>query len=906
VALVDTWRDDPVAAVAAAVHAPVPGGTFRLADALAERTLTVDGEVYLMLDQIEEYFLYHRRDDGGPLAGELEEILTRPDLRVHVLLGVRDDALAELDAFKARLPGLFGNVLRLDHLDRDGARSAIAGPLEEYARLGGASVTAEPALVEAVIEQVAAGRIEQGLTGRGGVETDGSVERVEAPYLQLVMERLWHVERARGSTVLSRATLDELGGAAQVVEQHLELALAGLAVTERDVASRLFNHLVTPSGTKIAHGVGDLARYVGSPDDGLEHILRNLAAQRIVRPLPGSNGGGARYEIFHDVLADAVLGWRARHETERALEVERAEAWRRHRRLALVAGVALAALAVTAGIAVYALAQRERADNRARTAEGRELTVSSISRLNEDPELSVLLALEAAEREATPDVEDALRAALLSARARRTVSHGTPLLAATLRGGRIVVSEVGGRVTAVGFSRDGRLLARATGRTVEVHASDGGRITRFRLPAQAVRVAMTPSAVAAAGADGTLVVVAVPSGAPLLRTALPSRPTALALSDDGRQVVAASGKIARVFETATGRKVGTLEVRSTVLATAFSPDRALVATGSADGGVRLWDLAHERLVNVFLGHNNLVRALAFTPDGERLVSAGADRTGRIVRVEDGHVYGVLAGHTDEIKSVVVSRDGTEAVTASADGTARVWDIRGDPDLDVVATLPGKTPALVGADSTAIVVRSGTRDVRIDARSGRVVGSSPSTASPTRVGGWRVMRDGAIVRLERAGRAVTLVGHTDDVTSVRLSPDGMRIITGGADHDVRVWDAATGNLLRVLKAHVGRVADARYSRDGRWIVTAGPGVGVWNARTWQLLFYLRGHEGPVTGAAFAPDSRTIVTTGTDGTVRTYRCRVCGGLAELMVLAQRRLDAAGRTLTAEERQEFRLDG
>ena len=97
----------------------------------------IGGEIYLVLDQMEEYFVYHGRDSGGPLREALAEILSRPTLRVHVLLGIRDDALAELDAFKGRVPGLFGNVLRLDHLDVDSARAAIVEPLAEFEAIGG-------------------------------------------------------------------------------------------------------------------------------------------------------------------------------------------------------------------------------------------------------------------------------------------------------------------------------------------------------------------------------------------------------------------------------------------------------------------------------------------------------------------------------------------------------------------------------------------------------------------------------------------------------------------------------------------------------------------------------------------------------------------------------------------------
>ncbi len=188
----------------------------------------MDGELYLVLDQMEEYFVYHGRPRGGPLREALAEILGRPTLRVHVLLGIRDDALAELDAFKGRVPGLFGNVLRLDHLDVDSARAAILEPLAELEALGGPRVEAEPALVAAVVDQVASGRIERRLAGRGIVDGAAKRGRVEAPYLQLVMERLWEVERERGSNVLRVETLAELGGSGRIVQQHLERALAGL------------------------------------------------------------------------------------------------------------------------------------------------------------------------------------------------------------------------------------------------------------------------------------------------------------------------------------------------------------------------------------------------------------------------------------------------------------------------------------------------------------------------------------------------------------------------------------------------------------------------------------------------------------------------------------------------------
>jgi hypothetical protein len=274
--VVDQWRDDPLAAIAAAAGTAVPASPQELADVLAERSAQVGGEIYLVLDQMEEYFVYHGRDGGGPLREGLAEILARPTLRVHVLLGIRDDALADLDAFKGRVPGLFGNVLRLDHLDVDAARAAILEPLAELEAMGGPHVVAEAALVAAVVDQVASGRIERRLAGRGVVAGGARRGRVEAPYLQLVMERIWEVERSRGADVLTAATLAELGGAGRIVQQHLERALANLDDPERELVARLFHQLVTPSGTKIAHAVGDLSRYAGESPERLEDVLHTL------------------------------------------------------------------------------------------------------------------------------------------------------------------------------------------------------------------------------------------------------------------------------------------------------------------------------------------------------------------------------------------------------------------------------------------------------------------------------------------------------------------------------------------------------------------------------------------------------------------------------------------------------
>src|SRR5262249_45976903 len=92
-----------------------------LAGSLREALAAVgDRDVYVILDQAEEYFLYHGSGEDA-FEEAFVHAITQP-LRVNVLLSLREDSLAKLDRFKGRIPNLFGNSLRLDRLDRESGR----------------------------------------------------------------------------------------------------------------------------------------------------------------------------------------------------------------------------------------------------------------------------------------------------------------------------------------------------------------------------------------------------------------------------------------------------------------------------------------------------------------------------------------------------------------------------------------------------------------------------------------------------------------------------------------------------------------------------------------------------------------------------------------------------------------
>lgn len=337
-----TWQSEPTTAlkgaVVEAVFASAAIGTKEsvryheevsrheydpLAKFLPLCSKLVGRRLMIILDQFEEYSLYH--PEGGMFFEQFPPATGIGDLSVSFLISLREDALARLDRFEGKIPGLFDNLRRIDHLDAAAARDAIRKPLEKYAEdhPDEPRIAVEDELVDAVVEDVRANRIGFEGTGRG-TEIPSSItasDRIEAPYLQLVMTRLWDDARTRDAGVLQVERFYSLGKAKNIVDDHLDTVLRRLTDDQRDAAARVFEFLVTPSGTKIAHTVRDLSLSLGIDATLLRTMMERLSAgtDRVLRPVAAlpETPNEPRYEIFHDRLAPAILAWRSEYVRKR-------------------------------------------------------------------------------------------------------------------------------------------------------------------------------------------------------------------------------------------------------------------------------------------------------------------------------------------------------------------------------------------------------------------------------------------------------------------------------------------------------------------------------------------------------------------------------------------------------------
>src|SRR5262249_35994726 len=143
VVVFDAWRDDPLHALRTAVADAVTqalGASLRppdedvpLVDALRLWTSVLHGGIYLVLDQAEESFPSPpAAEDPSSFAAQFSLAVNTPDLPANFLLAIREDAIAKLDVFKARIPNVLGNYFRLEHLDPGAARAAVVEPIRAY------------------------------------------------------------------------------------------------------------------------------------------------------------------------------------------------------------------------------------------------------------------------------------------------------------------------------------------------------------------------------------------------------------------------------------------------------------------------------------------------------------------------------------------------------------------------------------------------------------------------------------------------------------------------------------------------------------------------------------------------------------------------------------------------------
>lgn len=787
----------------------------------------------------------------------------------------------------------------------------------------------------------------------GGVR--GALARhAEATYAALPSEEHRHLARGLFLRLIAPGEAEQDTTRRRVSEAELELPTAERtaqlrAVIQRFVSARLLTTTQSGGLTVLEVSHEALIREWGRLADWLHEAREDVRVQgRISTDATAWERRGRPLDSLYrgTVLAEAI-GWAERNtpsaleaaflaaaqaegERQAATEQQR-QVWElalarsAARRLRTLVGALAIFLLAAAGLAALALttahqAQQER--QRAVTARvlslSRQLAAQAVTHLDSQYDLALLLALEACRTANTVEARDALL---------RTLQTAPPGLTSFLHGHTLLV-------TALAMSANGKILA------------SGGADGMIRLWDLADRRALGPPLTSHSGTVGSLAFS--PGGRVLAATtsdgtvrlwdvrrrqayAAPLRPArtfaaliSLAFSPDGRTLaVGSTDRTVHFYEVArrryrahaliTAHRFGFGFGTPGIAALAWSPNGSVIATGSLDGMVELWDARHPGLyygrpahTGQLRGHVGTVYGLAFSPDHKMLASVGADHTVRLWDVARQRPLGPpLRGATQATESVAFNRQGSMLASGSIDGTVRLWDARSRRPLgpplvshtgevsSVVFSPDGTTLVASGSDGTIALWNVQQRQpfgaLLGPHRSSVAVAGvaiSPDSKTVTWVGNYSTSNGGPVQVWDLAQRKLRQAGVlTDGAVGLAFSPDGRLLAVGdtGPAGRVELRDAATAQQLSRATAPNGSQGFIQsmavnpegtliatgddYGKIQLWSVVRQPRVRVKPLGAPMVDSTIPG-LGAVSGLAFSPAGRTLVSSDGTGALRLW--------------------------------------
>jgi len=284
-----------------------------------------------------------------------------------------------------------------------------------------------------------------------------------------------------------------------------------------------------------------------------------------------------------------------------------------------------------------------------------------------------------------------------------------------------------------------------------------------------------------------------------------------------------------------------------VLSLAISPNGRILASGSADKTIHLWQVLESRVnpepIHILKGHTAPVSALAMSPDGRILVSGSEDKTIKLWQIGTGFLLRTLTEHTGSVFALAISPDGRILASGSGDGTIKIWQLSGVKILHTL-TNHSKSVLAIAISANGGILASGSEDKTV--KIWQLGNSEPSFQGE-------------------------ITSHSQPVCALAFNPQQTILASASFDKTIQIWDVDAHSRLGNPKTHSIRFDCLAFSPDGKTIATGceDKSIKLWDLEKGSLLRTLRGHTGAVSAVVFSPNGQTLFSAAGDKTIKIWR-------------------------------------
>jgi WD40 repeat protein len=359
--------------------------------------------------------------------------------------------------------------------------------------------------------------------------------------------------------------------------------------------------------------------------------------------------------------------------------------------------------------------------------------------------------------------------------------------------------------------------------------------------------------------------------------------SAVAFSPDGQFLGFADDYTATIWQI-TGDEVKTLPgFKSPVTSLALSNDtrsemrweRQILATGSMERVVQVWDATAGQRLRTLKGHKHQIDSFALSNDACILAIGSDNHTIELWDAISGRVLRTLSGHRDWVEALAFSPDGRLLVSGSDDGMVKLWDVKTGACLKTWDNLSGRIQAVVfSPDGTRVASADYLAATLWSVETGQHL--QTLNGHDRRVGSIAWSADGCLLASGSYDRTVklwdvatgdclhTLSGHGDRIHALSFSADGRRLASGSHDRTVKLWDVATGNCEKTWVSPCDHLYALTFGSNGQLLVCSSSDdplserLQLWDGEAGKCLHILSEPTSPIWSALLSADGSTVIS------------------------------------------------